>query len=135
MRKIVGTLGVAFTVAAALAGCGTASAPAKPKAVAVKAVPPIQAAVQKCSPFEVGDAGHSVTLDGQGKLETDDTTKASTAQIACILVALKAPDFVIGKMDATRALDGMQSADWAGITASWTYHPDNGLDLILHDKA
>lgn len=90
--------------------------------------------MQKCSPFLTGDDGHSVSLDGQGKLETDDTTKASTEQIACILTALKAPDFVIGKMDSTRALDGMQNADWAGISASWTYHPDNGLDLILHDK-
>ena len=136
MLKIVRTLGVVFTITSALAGCGSANSQAKPKATAsaTKAVPPIQAAVQKCSPFDVGDAGHSVTLDGQGKDETDDTTKATTEQIACILVALKAPDFVIGKMDSTRALDGMQSAEWGGISATWTYHPDNGMDLILHDK-
>ena len=62
MRKIVGTLGVTFAIAAVLAGCGTATSEAKP---AVKAVPPIQAAVQKCSPFLTGDDGHSVSLDGR----------------------------------------------------------------------
>lgn len=136
MRKIVGTLGITFSIAAVLAGCGTASPQAKPvaTAAATQAEPPVEVAVKKCSPFLTGDNGHSISLDGQGKDETANTTKASTEQIACILTELKAPDYVIAKMDSTRALDGMQNADWAGISASWTYHPDNGLDVILHDK-
>jgi hypothetical protein len=130
MLKSVGTLGVALVIVVALGGCASANSQVR----AAKPVPPIQAAVQKCSPFKTGDSGHSVTLDGQGKSETSDSTKVSTEQYVCILAALKAPDFVIAKMDATRALDGMQNAEWAGISATWTYHPDNGLDLILHDK-
>lgn len=26
---------------------------------------------------------------------------------------------------------GMQAGSWDGISASWTYHPRNGLDIIL----
>jgi hypothetical protein len=34
-------------------------------------------------------------------------------------------------MEKTRALDGRQTASWSFIEASWTYHPDNGLDVII----
>jgi hypothetical protein len=26
---------------------------------------------------------------------------------------------------------GVQDAEWDGISISWTYHPDNGLDTIF----
>jgi hypothetical protein len=29
---------------------------------------------------------------------------------------------------------GRQEASWDGIEASWSYHPDNGLDLVLVDQ-
>jgi len=38
---------------------------------------------------------------------------------------------VISRMSATRALDGMQDGQWEGISASWTYHPDDGLNITL----
>jgi hypothetical protein len=34
-------------------------------------------------------------------------------------------------MESTRALDGMQSATWSSYEVTWTYHPDDGLDLII----
>jgi hypothetical protein len=34
-------------------------------------------------------------------------------------------------MDNTRALDGMQTASWGNYEASWTYHPDEGLDVVV----
>jgi hypothetical protein len=37
------------------------------------------------------------------------------------------------KMDRTRALDGMQDASWDDLSASWTYHPDAGLDITVTD--
>lgn len=50
---------------------------------------------------------------------------------SCILTALDVPDAVLAHMRATRALDGMQSDSWGTVKATWTYHPDDGLDLIL----
>ena len=52
-------------------------------------------------------------------------------RIACSLGEIGTPDHVIAQMDGTRALDGMREAEWDGFTAKWTYHPDDGLDVIL----
>jgi hypothetical protein len=35
----------------------------------------------------------------------------------------------ITTIPTTRALDGMQSAEWGGLAAQWTYHPDTGMNL------
>jgi hypothetical protein len=32
---------------------------------------------------------------------------------------------------ATRALDGRVQETWPGYTASWTYHPDSGLQMVI----
>ena len=34
---------------------------------------------------------------------------------------------------AARALDGQQTDEWDGISARWTYHPEDGLHLVLRD--
>jgi hypothetical protein len=38
---------------------------------------------------------------------------------------------VISRMGNTRALDGTQTADGDHVHATWTYHPDDGLDVVL----
>jgi hypothetical protein len=43
------------------------------------------------------------------------------------------PDYVVEQIDSTTSLMGLREATWDGIEASWSYHPDNGLDLILKD--
>lgn len=80
------------------------------------------------SGVSVGDKGSSITIDTKG---ADDTSGASMDDAACILNALSVPDSVISQMDSTRALDGRQSATWADVNASWTYHPDTGVKIIL----
>ncbi len=78
---------------------------------------------------DIGDDGYTLTLDGA----PEDRPKrgATIDDIACVLYYLEIPDSVVAKIDGTRALDGMQDAEWGGISATWTYHPDDGLDLIL----
>lgn len=44
--------------------------------------------------------------------------------------ALGLPESVLSKMNATRALDGRQSHTGDGIEVSWSYHPDNGLEVL-----
>lgn len=39
------------------------------------------------------------------------------------------------QMDSTRALDGMQTAEWDTFEAKWTYHPDDGLDVIITEAS
>jgi hypothetical protein len=81
--------------------------------------------------IEVKDDGHTLTIDTEG----EDTGGASIEALAAVLYALDTPDAVIARMDSTRALDGRQDASWADLTASWTYHPDDGLDVIIEDGA
>lgn len=40
------------------------------------------------------------------------------------------PESVYAHMTSTRALDGMQSYEKDNIGVRWTYHPDNGLEII-----
>ncbi|MPZ14296.1 MAG: hypothetical protein GEU73_07705 [Chloroflexi bacterium] len=79
----------------------------------------------------LGDGGYTLILDHKGER---DRHGMSMENIAEVLALLDVPDSVVAQMDGTRAMDGRQSAEWDGITATWQYHPDSGLDLILTDE-
>lgn len=84
------------------------------------------------------DDGMVLNLDGEG---TDDRNvrngfkapdyKVSTEELVCMLNALGTPESIISKMERTRSLDGVQEDSAGGYDYSWTYHPDNGLDIIV----
>ncbi|MCC3278300.1 hypothetical protein LJ754_03895 [Arthrobacter sp. zg-Y40] len=80
--------------------------------------------------IELGDEGQSLTMDSEGD---DDflSEAADEAQIDCVLRALNMPDAVDSRMDHTRALDGRQSAQWDEFAASWSYHPDSGMNVVI----
>jgi hypothetical protein len=80
--------------------------------------------------IELGDDGRTLIIDGNGNYAD---TGASIEVIARVLHELDTPDAVVARMDRTRALDGMQSAEWDDLTMTWTYHPDDGVDLIIED--
>lgn len=80
--------------------------------------------------FALGDEGKTLALSGGG----EEATMYSIEDIACILNELDVPDSVLLRIDSTRALDGQQVAEWDGITARWTYHPDPGLSIILTEE-
>jgi hypothetical protein len=37
-------------------------------------------------------------------------------------------------MEGTRALDGRQTQTADGYSYTWSYHPDNGLDIIITES-
>jgi hypothetical protein len=89
----------------------------------------------RCDPSKAGtsiaDAGRTLTVDGKG---TDDQFSESGLPLeglTCLLDALNVPQAVREHMAQTRALDGRQSETWQGFTASWSYHPDSGINLIV----
>ncbi len=53
--------------------------------------------------------------------------------IGCVLSALDTPKYVIKMMEGTTALMGIQKIKADGLKYRWSYHPDNGLDLIVID--
>lgn len=93
----------------------------------------LRQAFTACETGNLADGDHTLVIDTAG--EDYDSGTDDIADLACILGELGTPTSVTAKMDATRALDGMQSAQWHDFEASWTYHPANGLDLVIteHD--
>lgn len=90
-------------------------------------------AVQKCDAtgtygVDVGDGGQSLVVDTKGK---EDFGGASFEQLACLLAALKVPDATLNEISRTSSLDGVQSAQWDNIKASWKYHPDPGMNITF----
>ena len=92
--------------------------------------PPLQAAYDSCSDsdgtLDVGDDGHSLFSDtgAEGKL----------TETACVLLAIDTPDRIVNEMDSTTALMGRQSAEDGDFTYEWSYHPDNGMNLVIADQ-
>lgn len=92
-------------------------------------------AVQACELVDVlgvtvMDGGNSVTLETAG----NDTKGAPYSDVVCVLDALEMPESVKSRMASTRSLDGMQDATWSGYAASWNYHPDNGLNIVVESR-
>lgn len=94
---------------------------------------PIPGAVDACGlstsfGLSVGDEGDSVVLDMEGE---EDFFGLPYNDVMCVLSELDMPDSVESMMLSTSALDGRQTAQWDDLSASWTYHPDDGLDVIV----
>ncbi|TDW28941.1 hypothetical protein [Cryobacterium psychrophilum] len=79
----------------------------------------------------VGDEGRSISMQSEG----EEAVGADFEDLACVLLELDTPDSVISRIDSTRALDGRQTGTWDGFSASWGYHPDNGLDIVIETAA
>lgn len=89
-------------------------------------------ALNKCgasSKATVEDDGRTLILDMRGSKSLSGTLTAT--ETYCVLDALDVPTSVKSLMDTTRALDGRQTGSWGDIEASWSYHPDQGLDIVL----
>ncbi|MEU5790379.1 hypothetical protein ABZ754_21980 [Micromonospora purpureochromogenes] len=76
---------------------------------------------------ELGDQGKTLTLRGAG----NESSGLSYSTLECYWSALDMSDAVKAEVGATRALDGRQTGDWGDIHASWSYHPDSGLQMVL----
>lgn len=122
----LGGLGVGLIVGLLLGAVGSAVGSTLTQSSA------IPQAVEACSAtdiegVDVMDKGKSLKLQTEGE-ESFGTTVVT---VVCVLDELDAPESLFTKLESTRALDGTQSADWSGFTASWTYHPDSGLNIIV----
>lgn len=92
----------------------------------------VQNAAKKCHvKGNLADRGRTISFDTAG--EDDYGVGDDIEDIACVLIALRAPSFIVTEIDNTRALDGMQRDSWRRFKASWTYHPDAGLNIVIHE--
>jgi len=82
-----------------------------------------------CGVGTLADDDHTLVVDMAGE-EPGSGTETFDG-VLCVLDELDVPQSLIARMESTRALDGMQSATWSSYEVTWTYHPDDGLDLII----
>ena len=95
--------------------------------------PRFETAAEACelAPLLVtADKGTTLTLTTAGESGVSYT---DIEDVACVLTKLEVPSYVVSHIDSTRALDGQQTDEWDGISARWTYHPEDGLHLVLRD--
>jgi hypothetical protein len=93
----------------------------------------LRQAFSSCHSGDLADQDHTLVIDTAG--DDYESGADSFDGLACTLGKLGTPTSVTAQMDSTRALDGMQSADWGDFSASWTYHPDAGIDLIITENS
>jgi hypothetical protein len=93
---------------------------------------PFETAQTKCDQTHAGtrisDGGKTLLVDTVGG---EDYSGIPITGLACLVNELEIPSAVVAHIDSTRALDGRQEDEWDGFTASWSYHPDEGLDMIV----
>lgn len=71
------------------------------------------------------------TLIVSTKPEDDDALGVTSLALDCVYEELGVPKRVSELIGSTRALDGRQAGEWDMYSASWGYHPDNGMSLII----
>lgn len=135
---------VAILIVVALAGCGSSSqvesspaATTSPTQSPTATVTILEMAAGRCglSPLHgatIGDAGRTLTIDGLGE---EDADGVDIDGIRCLLDVTEASDAVRSEIQQTRALDGRQQGTWGDIEASWAYHPDSGIEMVLTLKS
>lgn len=73
----------------------------------------------------------TVTVFGAGAEDSPELGDAVFDTMICVIGLSAPPDRVINQISNTRALDGMQSAEWDGFAAQWTFHPDAGMNFTI----
>jgi hypothetical protein len=76
----------------------------------------------------LADGDRTLIVEGAGK---DNPSGLSASAIICIFGAVGMPTAVSERVESTRALDGQVEDSWPGYRATWTYHPDAGLNMIV----
>lgn len=120
MKKTISILG-ATVLLVSLTGC---SAP-------FNTFQRAQSSCSATSGISILDNGKTLVIDMMGE---DEYVGASYTDVICVISAVNTPGYIVSQMQNTRAMDGMQSAEYDGISVQWNYHPDSGLDVTYHKE-
>ncbi|SFT99996.1 hypothetical protein SAMN05660657_04595 [Geodermatophilus amargosae] len=123
---------VGFTV-----GRVTASTPEAEQAVARAPSAPSAASESRLEAVyddcQIQDTGDSVSLSDGGATIVIDTRSeyGSTAGLICVMRELQTPQSIKAQVERTTAMMGVQDAEQDGLDYSWSYHPDNGMNMVI----
>lgn len=104
---------------------------AKKKQAEEDAIGKLISANAKCNSdgTKIASDNKSITVDSSGEYDY-----LSLMDVETIIKSLDLPDSLYDEMCATNALMGRQSETHDGFEISWSYHPNNGLDVIFKYK-
>lgn len=77
--------------------------------------------------------GSYITIDTNPKNIDDYVNKEAYSSLSLVNSALNLPNSLFEKMCSTRAIDGRQKESYENIAVSWTYHPDQGIE-VMYEK-
>ena len=75
----------------------------------------------------VASDGSSLEMNTFGKKQSG----MSVVTLGCVLQELDAPESLMQRMNTTRAIDGTREETWGSYRATWTYHPNQGLHVVI----
>lgn len=82
----------------------------------------------------VGNDGSYMKIDTNPSDTEDGFSYTAWSLIEDVNEELGLPESLSEKMGKTRAVDGTMSEEYDNVEVSWTYHPDNGLEVIYEKK-
>lgn len=71
-----------------------------------------------------GDGGKTIVIDTGSK-------SGSVEGVQCVWAFIGTPQSIIASVASTTAMAGTQRATADGLSYSWSYHPDNGLNMVI----
>lgn len=80
---------------------------------------------------KVGADGSYLSIDTNPDDYSDYSNDDAVEGVVQTIYALDLPSSLIEELSSTRALDGRLSKTYGNITVSWSYHPDNGLEILF----
>lgn len=94
-------------------------------------VPRLEVAHDSC--LAESGIGTVEILDGGRGMSIDTGEYGSTDAAQCIWSELGTSQSTLAAISNTNALAGVRTANEDGLSYEWTYHPDNGLEMIIRD--
>ncbi|MCF6507371.1 hypothetical protein E9549_08115 [Blastococcus sp. MG754426] len=81
------------------------------------------------------DRGSTLSLEDDGNTIVIDTGSeyGDPSGYLCVIEQLDVPSSITAQMDRTNAMMGVQQAEHNGYEFSWSYHPDNGVNMVISD--
>lgn len=80
--------------------------------------------------YEIGSDGSYIEVDTNPYNIDDYYNPTYQEVLQAFNSELEVPDYVYQLMISTTAMQGRQTETVSGLIISWTYHPDNGLEVL-----
>lgn len=127
----------ALALTGTLSACGTSGAGTVAAASPSPSPSPSPAPVSRLYGVFNRCTDEGLTLSSGDEFKTliiDTKSKyGSQEALNCVLTDLETSAAITASLENTTALMGVQDADEDGISYKWSYHPDNGVNMIIKD--